>query len=652
MGIQYLLRKKWIIVACILLCMPCIFCLPVKAYSNHSGVDDGVPQHVTDRFFDAINCLGENWVDEFIDSLNVEGKKSGGEQYRCYADVLDVYKACIEDDSLKFFALCDVALNETKELKNNNLYYNLLLNQVGFYTSHNNSFKAQKVAERLVDETRESADLYGIINANTSLATIHYDRGNYLQAIELYNKCLKYIGLKTDRKKSVEAQLLFLIADCYLHLGKSKTALNYSQQAYQIAKDNESLVIVALCHFKLGNFDEFKKSYQILKNNKNSLSVELKTRFQYLTALHYAVEGNYNKALSACDSIGKIPELYNAKCDVCKMMNNWKDAYKYRALSNEYADSMQQLMFEDLVVSASSEVDALYNLSEKEAEIRKNRITLACVSFGIFVLAVVLVFIVWNNRLHSRWQKNRIAIIKRYNKELAEAKEKAENANRLKTLFLQNLSHDVRTPLNAIVGFSQLLGLPDGFNSEQEKDQYNSYITNNSEMLLMLFEDILNMNELEKGNFNVVCHDTNCNELCRKILKCVEYRLPNDVVLNFSTNVADEFTINTDGRRVQQVLVNFLTNACKHTQEGEIRLECNVDNQNKNITFSVIDTGEGVPEDIRNSLFDRFVKSGSAEDSHGIGLNICTTIADKLGGTVRLDQSYNDGAKFDFILNI
>lgn len=235
-------------------------------------------------------------------------------------------------------------------------------------------------------------------------------------------------------------------------------------------------------------------------------------------------------------------------------------------------------------------------------------------------------------------------------KELQTEKERAERSDQLKTMFVQNVSHEIRTPLNAVVGFSQLLSLPDDVISSQEKEEYVKYIQNNSELLIMLVNDILSIGDVERGQFIVTISDVRCNDVCRQSMKTTETRLPEGVKMYYTSEVDDDYTIKSDEHRIQQVLVNFLTNACKHTEKGEIHVHSSLSEKPGMITFSVTDTGTGVPADEAEHIFERFTKLNAFKQGAGLGLSICKTIATILKGDVHLDTSYTNGARFIFQL--
>ena len=218
----------------------------------------------------------------------------------------------------------------------------------------------------------------------------------------------------------------------------------------------------------------------------------------------------------------------------------------------------------------------------------------------------------------------------------------------MKTTFVQNMSHEIRTPLNAIVGFSQLLTLPSGVLSEEEKENYGEYIRTNSDMLTMLIDDILNLSDVESGNYHVHLAPANVNAPAIAAMKTAELRVPEGVNMYYTTEVDDDFSTMTDVHRVQQVLINYITNACKHTKEGEIHIHCSLSERAGYVTYSVTDTGVGVPADKAEEIFQRFTKLDAFAQGTGLGLSICRMIAAKLNGVVKLDTSYTKGARFIF----
>ena len=229
--------------------------------------------------------------------------------------------------------------------------------------------------------------------------------------------------------------------------------------------------------------------------------------------------------------------------------------------------------------------------------------------------------------------------------------EKARMASEMKSLFVQNLSHDVRTPLNAIIGYSQLLAMPEGSLTEEEREEFIEYITTSSDMLIMLVDDVLNMSDIERGVYKVKKEKASCNEICNKSVKCCMTRVLPGVKLYYTPYMeGEDHMLYSDPKRIQQILVNFLTNACKHTDKGEIHVHYSLDERPGYVVFSVTDTGEGVPKDIAEDIFNRFTTLDANKGGHGLGLNICNTISQSLGGKVELDTSYTTGARFIFII--
>lgn len=232
-----------------------------------------------------------------------------------------------------------------------------------------------------------------------------------------------------------------------------------------------------------------------------------------------------------------------------------------------------------------------------------------------------------------------------FGEELLVAKEKAEESNRLKTAFLANMSHEIRTPLNAIVGFSSVLVSDDS--SPAEKAQYCDIIQKNSDLLLHLINDILDISRMESGKIKFVWEECDVVELCQTALSTAEYGRKTSALFLFETPVAS-LVIKTDAQRLKQVLINLLSNAAKFTPSGSIKLAIAIDKQHQQLELSVSDTGCGIPSDKSDRVFERFEKLNEYSQGTGLGLAISRLIVENLGGKIWVDKDYTEGARFVF----
>lgn len=235
---------------------------------------------------------------------------------------------------------------------------------------------------------------------------------------------------------------------------------------------------------------------------------------------------------------------------------------------------------------------------------------------------------------------------------LEKARDEAIRESKAKDMFVQNMSHEVRTPLNAVVGFAQMLAMPPDFLTQEERDEYAEHMQHNSNTLIMLIDDILNISDIKSGNYKITLNDYKLNAVCNSALASVKYRVNDGIELRYDTDIDDTYMVHTDARRVQQILINYLTNAIKHTQKGSIVLSTSLSEHPGMITFAVTDTGEGVPAEQAKNIFHRFTKLNDFVQGTGLGLNICLMLAEKLHGEVFLDTAYQDGARFVFCLPI
>lgn len=241
-----------------------------------------------------------------------------------------------------------------------------------------------------------------------------------------------------------------------------------------------------------------------------------------------------------------------------------------------------------------------------------------------------------------------ITRLKKVQEELEAARRVAEVAGEQKTAFLANMSHEIRTPLNAIVGFAGLLANA----SESERNSYVEIIKGNTNMLLQLVNDILDMSKIEAGTLEFIYSDTDVNQIMRELEGIFRLRLEeadSSVRIVFEPCLPVCF-IHTEKNRVSQVLSNFLSNAFKYTKEGSITLGYKV--REDDIYFYVQDTGAGIPAGKVDKVFERFMKLDAKKQGTGLGLSISRTIIKKLGGEIGVFSEYGKGSTFWFTLPV
>ena len=234
--------------------------------------------------------------------------------------------------------------------------------------------------------------------------------------------------------------------------------------------------------------------------------------------------------------------------------------------------------------------------------------------------------------------------VKAGEKNLIEAKNKAEVSDRLKSAFLANMSHEIRTPLNAIVGFSNLIAETE---NPGERREYVGIVQENNELLLKLISDILDLSKIEAGTLEFNNAEFDVNQMCLEIIRSLSIKVKDrPVELRFGDHLP-ECRLVSDKTRLTQVLTNFINNALKFTREGFVTLGYRCDD-GMTLTFYVEDTGAGIPEREQKAVFERFVKLNSFVQGTGLGLAISKSIVEQMGGRIGLSSEPGKGSCFWF----
>ena len=488
---------------------------------------------------------------------------------------------------------------------------------------------------------------YGIFSCIRTMGHIYKSRGNFKLSATYYQEALDYM-LKNMPDQD-PSQLYANLAEYYRATRKDyTTALDYCEKALASAKTERNLaqamIEKCLVLFVQNRIDEFNACYKEAIQMSDRYSFSNNTSLQIAHIYRNILDKQYTQAHAHASQLAN--ESLQQHAYIYECAKDYPNAIAYLKKYHHQLDSINTLLQMSDIAELNAQIGTERLKMENMASTSHYRIILFSIVTGFLLLSLLFLMLYLQRKRKANLE------LRRKNEELSEARDQAETANRAKSIFLQNMSHEIRTPLNSIVGFSQLITSPDTNLAQEERQDFCHLIQHNSDLLLTLVGDILSAAELESNRYTMKIAPHNCNKLCREAITTVEHRKPEGVKLYYTSEVDDCYELSTDGQRVCQILINFLTNAEKHTTQGEIHLHCSLTENPGYITFSVTDTGTGIPPEYSETIFERFEKADNFGQGTGLGLNICCLIAERLKGKVLLDKEYKEGARFVFILPV
>lgn len=336
---------------------------------------------------------------------------------------------------------------------------------------------------------------------------------------------------------------------------------------------------------------------------------------------------------------------------------------KYNSILEEYISGKSQEQLHELQVkydlqdikNRNIELERDKQLSEYRWQ--KNLTIVISVTLMLLLILTITLYIMYRRNRElalKRAETNKALMVESENlrksrTELIRARDQAQKANALKTDFIKNMSREVKVPLQAINEYCKLIVDFADASNKKHLGHFANLVDLNSELLTTLINDVLRLSEIESSSMPIHRHVVKLNTLCSAAVDSMKHRVKPSVEIKFiPTN--PEIDVYTDPQRVQQVLLNLLTNAAKFTDKGYISLAYSMDEATGSVVFTITDTGIGIKPENKEKIFERFVKLDEETQGAGLGLTISRLIAKMLGGNVELDTSYNNGAKFNFTL--
>lgn len=360
-----------------------------------------------------------------------------------------------------------------------------------------------------------------------------------------------------------------------------------------------------------------------------------------------------NKALRdyivAAEAIGEREKAYDAAKLYINQLTDYIDSDSKKAyLELQVLYDINKLQAENVSLLLEQAQQEIYN-----HRLLISIIVIACIILLIALLICIRLYL--NKKALIKDLKNSYKalkdegeVLRNAQKNLTKAHEKVKKAERHKSEFIDNVTHEMITPAEMMVEYTQLL--VDCVDSSNKKylQRYADIVKLNAELFVTMLNDVFSIRRIDEGNLSVSLRPITVHELCKLAVDVAQQRLNPAVELIYNERTDSNTLITTDGKRVEQVLINLLLNAAKFTEIGTIELEYKLNLSKNTITFTVTDTGVGIAEGMEESIFDRFIKLDKQSQGLGLGLPICRIIANLLNGNIYVDKTYRKGARFVF----
>ena len=576
-----------------------------------------------------------------------------------------VKRQVLYDDSISIdsvIAWSEQLLPTQQSNEDRTTYFLLQLQLANAYTLRGDISLATNRAQLMYEEAKATDYQFGMVVANQAIGDAYNTIANMGdKALESYQDALTELSNISDQHP-YRAQLLLKMSNVLQRKGRLEEAEKILEELEKILYQEPDYPTDFFFCIEKTNFaishghlsQDYLDEANIWLHKMVSiyqLHPEKFYRFHldYTTAAYYRAMGNWDKQYwkQALDIYSKLQAEYSG--------NKRSTYYRWTSLEKIYLCKIQGMAMEacriyqelyppiDTLASQSyirqiNTIKAKYQVDKAETA-SNNEYNKIITSILVGTMALVTLFVLLAILLKRQREKVKLSTQK-----LATSRINAENAMRAKSVFLSNMSHEIRTPLNALSGFSSLL-TEEGLDDETRR-QCNEVIQQNSELLLKLINDVIDLSSLEFGKLQFCIAQHDAVSICRNVIDTVNKVKQTQAELTFTTEL-EEMPIETDASRPQQVLINLLINATKFTPQGSIVLKLEKETDDT-VLFTVTDTGCGIPKDKQANIFQRFEKLNENAQGSGLGLSICQLIIEHIGGQIWIDSEYAEGSRFCF----
>ena len=536
-------------------------------------------------------------------------------------------------DSARFFPA--LAKLEDYLLKKGDLheYYTQRCNEIVFQLNRQRVFEAYMLGRQLSIELREKGlddEMYMAYNMlghiNRYCGNKEAAKRNFNTVISMMEKGGYYESMPPIYMNLVNVELDDDPEEASRLLDKAKEiAEKYSPDRVFDIETRRALI-----YYNSGDIPKFLEAYKAYQ--KGVAEGKSSVHGRSMEVYYLATMGKTDEAVAlARRDLGD--EGHDAITKIFEQTGRWEDAYHSLRHEMESKDSANNVVLANSMKGIREEL-RIYDM-ESESQ---RRLTIG-LAIGIILLALLvaaMTYIVFSRRRHLQ--------------QLKKAYDRVLEADKMKSTFIRNVTHEVRTPLNIISGFAQVIADPELVAGPEERAHIAQMMQKNTQLITSLVDEMLELSLNENTPGRVAKDDSvEVNDLIRDFLQENEYKVGKAIKLQFESSLDEGFRLQTNEEMFKRVITLLFDNAIKYTTEGSITMKVSADDEQ--VTLAVEDTGTGIPAKEAETIFDRFVKLDAFKEGLGLGLPLCRMIIQRLGGSVNLDTSYKQGARFVVKLN-
>lgn len=530
-------------------------------------------------------------------------------------------------DSARFYTHVHNLQRYLLQQKDYHGYYTQRCNEIIFEMNRQRIFEAYVKAQELSKELREKKldkEMYMAVNM---MGHINRYCGNketakkcFFEVIDLMKKNGYYESIPPIYMNIVNVALDDDPDEALQMLDEAKAIA----EKYSPGRVFDIETRKTLSYYNRGQIDKFLEGYKVYKAGvaQGKSSVHGRSMEVYYLAstgkVDEAVE--YAKKYMGDEGGEAIPLIY-------ERAGRWEDAYKAFKQESLASDSIDNVVISNSMKGIQDQIE-LYEVEHKQSLDRTYG--LLAIIFLLMLLIIAMAYIV-----QAR---------KKYIVEMKKAYDKAMESEKMKTAFIQNVTHEVRTPLNIITGFAQVIADPEMDESPEERKHISTMMQKSTRQVTVLMDEIIGLSLIDSTEQVLQEDNTNINRMLRELTEEYKDYATSETEVKLETELSDDYTLKTNENMLRRTLNCLMENAVKYTQEGSITVKST--EEEGMLKIAIEDTGSGVPEQEAEHIFDRFVKLDNFKEGIGLGLSLSRKLAKQLGGNVELDTTYKDGARF------